>query len=309
VPTLTIKHITSYRYRRPVAFGEHKMMLCPLQSHDQSLLAAKLVITPTPTNVRRTHDAFGNRVDIARFARRAKELRFESTVRLDQSYTDIQDLDIEEFARTYPFVYRAEEMPDLVRFVERQSVNPDCHVERWTRKFLHENRPTDTREFLISLTNGINRTFKHVRRNEKGIQGPLQTLELGSGSCRDLAMLMIEAVRSLGMAARFVSGYLHIPDDDDEPYVGGGNTHAWAQVYLPGPGWVDFDPSNGIVGNRDLVRVAVVRDPCQAIPLHGTWTGFPSDYLGMNVEVAVTSGAAKSEKANTHLSRRMESGT
>jgi len=122
-------------------------------------------------------------------------------------------------------------------------------------------------------------------------------------------MLMIEAVRSLGMAARFVSGYLHIPDDDDEPYVGGGNTHAWAQVYLPGPGWVDFDPSNGIVGNRDLVRVAVVRDPCQAIPLHGTWTGFPSDYLGMNVEVAVTSGAAKSEKANTHLSRRMESGT
>ncbi|MFZ0245695.1 transglutaminase family protein [Candidatus Binatus sp.] len=309
MPTLTIKHITSYRYRRPVAFGEHKMMLCPLQSHDQSLLAAKLVITPTPTNVRRTHDAFGNRVDIARFARRAKELRFESTVRLDQSYTDIQDLDIEEFARTYPFVYRAEEMPDLVRFVERQSVNPDCHVERWTRKFLHENRPTDTREFLISLTNGINRTFKHVRRNEKGIQGPLQTLELGSGSCRDLAMLMIEAVRSLGMAARFVSGYLHIPDDDDEPYVGGGNTHAWAQVYLPGPGWVDFDPSNGIVGNRDLVRVAVVRDPCQAIPLHGTWTGFPSDYLGMNVEVAVTSGAAKSEKANTHLSRRMESGT
>ena len=309
MPTLTIKHITSYRYRRPVAFGEHKMMLCPLQSHDQSLLAAKLVITPTPTNVRRTHDAFGNRVDIARFARRAEELRFESTVRLDQSYTDIQDLDIEEFARTYPFVYRAEEMPDLVHFVERQSVDPDCHVERWTRKFLHENRPTDTREFLISLTNGINRTFKHVRRNEKGIQGPLQTLELGSGSCRDLAMLMIEAVRSLGMAARFVSGYLHIPDDDDEPYVGGGNTHAWAQVYLPGPGWVDFDPSNGIVGNRDLVRVAVVRDPRQAIPLHGTWTGFPSDYLGMNVEVAVTSGAAKSGKANTNLARRMESGT
>ncbi len=309
MPTLTIKHITSYRYRRPVAFGEHKMMLCPLQSHDQSLLAAKLVITPTPTKVRRTHDAFGNRVDIARFARRAKELRFESTVRLDQSYTDIQDLDIEEFARTYPFVYRAEEMPDLVHFVERQSVDPDCHVERWTRKFLHENRPTDTREFLISLTNGINRTFKHVRRNEKGIQGPLQTLELGSGSCRDIAMLMIEAVRSLGMAARFVSGYLHIPDDDDEPYVGGGNTHAWAQVYLPGPGWVDFDPSNGIVGNRDLVRVAVVRDPRQAIPLHGTWTGFRSDYLGMKVEVAVTSTPSNRKRANTNVAPRMKSGT
>ena len=307
--TLTIRHITTYRYKRPVAFGEHKMMLCPLQSHDQSLIAAQLVITPTPTNVRRTHDAFGNRVDIARFARRAKELRFESTVRLDQSYMDIQDLDIEEFARTYPFVYRAEETADLVHFVERQSIDPDCDVERWTRTFLRKDRPTDTRKFLIDLTYGIKRTFKHVRRDEKGVQDPLQTLQLGSGSCRDLAMLMIEAVRSLGMAARFVSGYLHVPDDDDEPYMGGGNTHAWAQVYLPGPGWVDFDPANGIVGNRDLVRVAVVRDPRQAIPLHGTWTGFPSDYLGMNVDVAVTSGAAKSEKANANFAPRMKSDT
>ena len=118
-------------------------------------------------------------------------------------------------------------------------------------------------------------------------------------------MLMIEAVRSLGMAARFVSGYLHIPDDGDEGYVGGGNTHAWAQVYLPGPGWVDFDPSSGIVGNRHLVRVAVVRDPRQAIPLHGTWTGFPSDYLEMDVKVVVTSDAAESEKANANFAPRM----
>src|SRR5208283_1250979 len=156
----------------------------PLQSHDQRLIAAKLVITPTPTQVRRRLDAFGNHVDIARFAGRAKELRFECTTRLDQSYTDIHDLDIEEFARTYPFTYRAEEMLDLVRFVERHSVDPDCHVGRWTRRFLRKDRPTETREFLINLTYGIERTFKHVRRDEKGIQTPLQTLELGSGSCR-----------------------------------------------------------------------------------------------------------------------------
>lgn len=309
MPRLIIKHVTTYRYKRPVAFGEHRMMLRPLESHDQSLIAAKLVITPRPANIRRKQDAFGNHVHIARFAGRARELRFDSTIRLRQSYTDIQDLHIEEFARTYPFVYGAEEMPDLARFVERQSVDPDCHVEQWTRTFLGKGRPTDTREFLIDLTYGIKRTFKHVHRDEKGVQAPLRTLELGSGSCRDLAMLMIEAVRSLGMAARFVSGYLHIPDDDNEPYVGGGNTHAWAQVYLPGPGWVDFDPSNGIVGNRDLVRVAVVRDPRHAIPLHGTWTGFPSDYLGMNVEVAVTSDAVESEKASANFAPRMKSGT
>jgi transglutaminase-like putative cysteine protease len=307
MPTLTIKHVTTYQYRQPVAFGEHWMMLHPLQSHDQSLIAARLVITPTPSHIRRKQDAFGNHVSIARFAGRARELRFDSTIRLDQSHTDVHDLHIEEFARTYPFSYGAQEMPDLVRFVERQSVDPDCQVERWTRTFLRKGRPTDTLEFLINLTQGINRTFKHVRRDEKGIQVPRRTLELGSGSCRDLATLMTEAVRSHGMAARFVSGYLHIPDDDD--CVGGGNTHAWAQVYLPGPGWVDFDPSNGIVGNRDLVRVAVVRDPRQAIPLHGTWTGFPSDYLGMNVEVSVTSDAAESEKANANLAPRMKPGT
>lgn len=296
MPTLTIKHVTSYQYRQPVAFGEHWMMLRPLESHDQRLIAAKLVITPTPTSTRRMQDAFGNHVDIARFAGRARELRFESTICLDQSYTNTHDLDIEEFARACPFIYSTEEMPDLARFVERQSVDPDCRVERWTRTFLRKDRPSDTREFLINLTYGIKRNFRHLRRDEKGIQTPLQTLELGSGSCRDLALLMIEAVRSLGMAARFVSGYLHIPNDDNERYAGGGNTHAWAQVYLPGPGWVDFDPSNGIVGNRDLVRVAVVRDPRQAIPLHGTWVGCPSDYLGMNVDVAVTYDAAESER-------------
>jgi transglutaminase-like putative cysteine protease len=309
MPTLTIKHITTYRYRQPVAFGEHRMMLRPRDSHDQSLIDARLLITPTPTNIRRARDAFDNHVDIARFAGRAKELRFDSTIRLDHSQADIHDLDIEEFARAYPFIYGAEDMPDLARFVERHSVDPDGHVERWARTFLRNGRPTNTLAFLIKLTYGIKRAFKHTRRDEKGIQDPLQTLALGSGSCRDFAMLMIEAVRSLGMAARFVSGYLHIPDNGGDGHVGAGNTHAWAQVYLPGPGWVDFDPSNGIIGNRDLVRVAVVYDPRQAVPLHGTWMGFPSDHLGMDVEVVVTSDAAKSEDANANFATRMKSGT
>ena len=129
MPALTIKHITTYQYRQPVAFGEHRMMLRPRDSPDQSLIDAKLVITPTPTNIRRTQDAFGNHVDIAHFAGRAKELRFDSSIRLDHSHADIHDLNIEEFARDYPFIYGAEEMPDLVRFVERQSVDPDCHVD------------------------------------------------------------------------------------------------------------------------------------------------------------------------------------
>ena len=108
---------------------------------------------------------------------------------------------------------------------------------------------------------------------------------MGQGSCRDLALLMMEAVRGLGLAARFVSGYVYVPDRDQDRHLGGGSTHAWCQVYLPGAGWVEFDPTNGIVGNRDLIRVAVARDPSQAIPISGTFYGTTTDEIGMSVEV------------------------
>jgi hypothetical protein len=124
-------------------------------------------------------------------------------------------------------------------------------------------------------------------RRERGSR-PRPDIAAGSGSCRDFAVLMREAVRSLGLAAHFVSGYLYVPEDRRGGRVGGGATHAWLRVYLPGAGWVEFDPTNGIVGNHDLIRVAVVRDPRQAVPVSGTWTGFPSDALGMTVEVEVT---------------------
>jgi transglutaminase-like putative cysteine protease len=127
-----------------------------------------------------------------------------------------------------------------------------------------------------------------MSREESGVQDPIKTLRTGSGSCRDFAVLMMEAVRSLGLAARFVTGYLYLPEDRRAERVGGGATHAWMEVYVPGAGWVEFDPTNGIIGNHDLIRVAVVRDPRQAVPISGTWTGSPSDDLGMTVEVEVT---------------------
>jgi len=301
---LTVRHITTYQYKQPVSFGEHRMMLRPRESHDQRLLESKLEITPKPTSLRWTQDVFGNHVAIARFASRAEALRFVSTSRLDHSPADIVDVDIEDFARTYPFVYGAEDMPDLVCFVERHSLDPGHQLDQWVRALLCKGGSTNTLALLVNLTRTIQQTFTYVARHEKGIQDPLLTLKIASGSCRDLAMLMIEAVRSLGMAARFVSGYLHVPDHNDDGNAGGGNTHARAQVYLPGPGWVDFDPASGIVGNRGLVRVAVVRDPRQAIPLHGTWTGLPSDNLGMSVEVNVTARRAGSDGFRADMERR-----
>src|SRR5262249_26665054 len=147
--------------------------------------------------------------------------------------------------------------------------------------------PTPTGRLLMTLTHGIKEGFTYTRRAEHGTQEPVATVRIGRGSCRDFALLMIESVRSLGFAARFVSGYLHVPSRDGPEYVGGGSTHAWCQVYLPGAGWVEFDPTNGIIGNRDLIRVAVARDPSQAVPLSGTYVGNSEDELGMKVEVSV----------------------
>jgi transglutaminase-like putative cysteine protease len=299
VMILAVRHITTYTYKKPVAFGEHRMILRPRECHDQKVLELKLEITPKPTNLRWTQDVFGNHVAIARFAGRARALRFESTARLDHFPTDIAGMEIENFARTYPFAYGAEDMPELAPFLERQC--SDGELVQWVRTFLCEGESTNTIALLVKLNRTIKETFGHVSRHEKGVQDPLLTLKLRRGSCRDLAALMIEAVRSLGMAARFVSGYLHLPDDDDRDDTGGddtggGNMHAWLQVYLPGPGWLDFDPASGIVGNRDLIRVAMVRVPSQAIPLQGTWIGLPTDYLEMTVEVKVT--AADAHEAN-----------
>jgi transglutaminase-like putative cysteine protease len=140
------------------------------------------------------------------------------------------------------------------------------------------------------MTQAIYAEFKYNKRLEMGVQTPQQTLELRGGTCRDYAVLMMDAVRCLGLAARFVSGYIYSPLAGASRLgrIGGGHTHAWVRVYLPACGWVEFDPTNGIVGNADLVRVAITRDPRQAVPLHGTWAGEAGDFLGMDVSVDVT---------------------
>jgi transglutaminase-like putative cysteine protease len=285
MPILTIRHMTIYHYKRAVSFGEHRMMLRPRDDDDQKVLESELDITPEPSQLTWTQDIFGNHVATARFADRASELRFESTIRVDQAPAGLRVADIEDFARTHPFAYAAEDGPGLARFTTPPSPYP--MLNRWAARFLREDGSADTCKLLVDMTRTIERTFKHVARYEKGTQDPIRTLDLGSGSCRDLAMLMIATLRSLGIAARFVSGYLHLADDDDDR-ITGGNTHAWVQVYLPGPGWVDFDPSSGMVGNHNLVRVAVVHEPGEATPLQGTWIGTASDHLAMKVAVRVT---------------------
>lgn len=287
---LAVRHVTTYDYRRPVAFGEHRMMFRPRDSYDQKLLSARLDISPEPARIRWIHDVFGNCVTIAEFDRdcKAEHLSFESNIRLEHTPANTPDFQIEDSARTYPFAYGADEMPDLKPFIARGYPDPDRAIYRWVRRFLRKGAPTDTGHLLMTLTYAIKEALVYERREEQGTWNPALTLKIGRGSCRDLALLMIEGLRSLGLAARFVSGYLYVPGADASSYRGGGATHAWCQVYLPGAGWVEFDPTNAIVGNRDLVRVAVARDPSQAVPLYGSFIGSPADSRGMSVAVRVS---------------------
>jgi transglutaminase-like putative cysteine protease len=289
MPLLTIHHKTEYRYTHPVAFGEHRIMLRPRDGHDLRVLSGILEIAPPPSSLRWIHDVFGNSVAIATFEARAQTLSFSSTATVEHSPADAFILTADEPAFFYPFLYDHEEFPDLVQFITPQYGDPDGNLAAWARTFLNGEGPTLTSDILTGMTHGIRKTFAYRKRHEQGTQHPLDTLQTGSGTCRDYALFMIEALRRLGFAARFVSGYLFIPGDRAHGYVGGGSTHAWVQVYLPNAGWIEFDPTNGIVGTRDLVRVAVARDPRQAIPLHGTYLGSPDAFVGMDVSINVVS--------------------
>ena len=282
----TVRHLTVYRYSEPVALGEHRMMFRPRESHDLRLLDARLEITPRPTRLRWLHDVFDNSIAIATFDGSTTELRFDSVVTLEHVEITLPDYPLEEYAHTYPFRYSDDELPNLARAVAPHY--PSEAVAQWVRQFLDPSGPVETMRLLRSITLAIKDELVYTRRSEKGIQSPQETLQRRRGSCRDFAVLMMEATRALGLAARFVSGYIFVPNVDSGSAVGGGATHAWMQVYLPGAGWVDFDPTNSLIGNRNLIRVAVAWDPRLVLPLWGTFFGSASSVLGMDVTVTVT---------------------
>jgi transglutaminase-like putative cysteine protease len=281
---LTVRHSTLYTYREPVGIGEHRMMFRPRASHDLRLISASLDITPKPATLRWLHDVFDNSVAVATFEGQTRELRFDSNVRLEHFETSLPEYPLEEYARTYPFRYSDEDFPNLTRALYRH--HPDERVLRWALKFLDASDTTGTMKLLRAMTHGIREQFIYTRRVEKGVQTPAETMAKKRGSCRDFALLMMEAARSLGIAARFVSGYIYVPSFSG--VTGGGSTHAWMQAYLPGAGWVDFDPTNSIVGNRNLIRVAVAWSPEHALPLWGTYDGSAEAFLDMEVTVSVT---------------------
>ena len=287
--TWSVRHLTTYRYARPVELGEHRLMLRPRDGHDQRLVRSELVIEPEPVRLRWLYDALDNCVALATFAGPTMALAVESRFTVDRTEDDSPGGEIDPRARHFPFSYLPDELPDVSRSIERLYVDPGGDLERWANQFVNAGGPTQTGNLLMTMTYAIKEGFAYERREEAGVQPPWVTLDRRKGSCRDFAVLMMEAARALGVAARLVSGYIYSPSGAGEPErLGGGATHAWVQVYLPGAGWIEFDPTNGLIGGKDLIRVAVARVPSQAAPLTGTYYGSLEDELGMEVAVAVT---------------------
>jgi len=283
MPVVSIRHVTTYRYRRPVGFGEHRMMLRPLDSFDQRVIACDLTITPEAATRRQVHHVSGATVDVARFAGRSEVLSVECLSRVEHTPSLDFELETPWTPDASHGPYDAYETDGLALATTPQHPGAG-EVSAWARRFLL--RPGEVRASMVlaELTAAIRADFAYSLRLRGAPRTPQETLETRQGSCRDFAVLLMEAARSLGLASRFVTGYVYSTAPGARR-AGGGHTHAWAQVYVPGCGWTDFDPTNGIIGNADLIRVAAVDQPRLAVPLYGTWDGEAADFMGMDVTV------------------------
>lgn len=287
MPRLIVDHRTTYRYRRPVVFGPHRLMVRPRDGHDLRVVESALTLSP-PAEVRWSYDVFGNSIATAHYASPATVLNVVSHLVLDRFPDPQPSREIADAARTYPFSYSDDDRTDLGALCRPQWTDPDRRLARWTADFV-AGRPTDTLALLGDINAGISAWVFYQSRDDEGTQTPLETLDRGWGSCRDLAVLLMEAVRHLGFGARIVSGYHagHIPG---VPLGTPAATHAWVEIFVPGPGWIAFDPTNRTVGDADLLPIARARSIHQVVPVAGSFTGVPNDFLGLDVAVTVRPG-------------------
>ena len=289
-----ITHTTVYRYRQPVTFGEHRVMFRPRDSHDLRVLSTNLDISPM-ASVRMIQDPLSNSVALVQPLEPSDTLEIVCNFGIEHANSNNLELPLSPSAELFPFTYTLEERYDLEHYLRPYHDDPEGELTAWARQFIRTDGPTGSRDLLVAMNQAIRDNFTYLSRDEEGTQSPQETVRKGSGSCRDFALLMMEAARRLGFATRFVSGYLYDPALDSASggaggmltTVGAGSTHAWLQVYLPGAGWVPFDPTNNLLGGYQLIRVGVARDPSQAAPISGSWFGETGDYLGMSVNVAV----------------------
>ncbi len=260
-------------------------MLRPRETRDLSLTSFDLQISPE-ARIDWSHDVAGNSVATAQFDAATETLSIRSRARVDLRAPVWPVFPIAADAAFYPFQYTIDDRTDLGALAVPEYADDAGRLSRWAEGFVM-GRPTDTLSLLKDISNGVTGQILYQSRETEGTQGPLETLDKGWGSCRDFAVLFAEAVRTLGFGARIVSGYLFNPSGNEFGSADAGSTHAWVEVFVPGAGWISFDPTNRSVGSINLIPVAVARRIEQVASVSGSFQGKSSDVLSMNVRVEV----------------------
>ncbi|MBS8273593.1 transglutaminase family protein [Thalassospira tepidiphila] len=284
--SLELIHSTIYRYRRPVLLGPHKLMLRPREVRDIRLVSFDVTMNPQ-TELIWTHDVADNAIATANFKEKTDYLEIVSRSRIEMNTTRWPVFAISASACNFPFSYSDDEWIDLGALTAQHYPDQNGQLSEWVNSFIF-SRPTDTLSLLKDISAGIAQRTTYQIRESEGTQTPLETLDKQEGSCRDFAVLFVAAARCLGLGARVVSGYLVNTDGLLSGSDGSGSTHAWAEVFLPGAGWVAFDPTNRSIGSGNLISVAVVREMSQAVPVSGQFIGDKDDLLEMSVAVRIT---------------------
>lgn len=277
---IRITHVTEYHYHAPVTFGPHRALLRPREGHDLHIASSRLEIEPK-ANVRWLRDVYGNSIAVITFTEPAQKLSLFSEVNVDLYDDTPIDCVIDPIAQSYPFQYAANEQVEIIPYRLPSYPHDGPAVQKWLLDLYSPGQLINTSELLNKLNTRIYKAFPYIAREDPGVQLPCQTLALGTGSCRDYAVFMMEAARHWGFASRFVTGYIQMGE------VQHGATHAWTEIYIPGAGWRGFDPTNNKLAGTEHVSVAVAREQDKALPLSGSWEG-PSDaWDRMEVSVQV----------------------
>ncbi len=277
---IRITHVTEYHYHAPVTFGTHRALLRPREGHDLHIESARLRIEPD-ANVRWLRDVYGNSIAIITFTEPAPMLRLFSEVNVDLYDDTPIDCVIDPIAHSYPFQYAANEQVEIFPYRLSSYPHDGPALQEWLLPLYRPGDLIDTFELLNRLNTRIFEVFRYVHREEPGVQLPCRTLALGTGSCRDYAVFMMECARHWGFGARFVTGYIQMAEGQH------GATHAWTEIYIPGAGWRGFDPTNNKTSGTEHVAVAVAREHEQACPVSGTWSGPGDAWNRMDVSVQV----------------------
>lgn len=294
---LHIQHVTTYRYQHAVGLGQHTLMLRPRQSRDVHVLSSVLSVSPS-ASIAWSEDVSGNAVASVSFAAMAERLTIECRSEIELGAVARPVFEIVHSAASYPFRYSDDEWTALGALTVLTYPDPDRRLAQWARSFVRGD-PTDTLSLLKDVCAGIGNAIRYQSRDDEGTQSACETLNRGWGTCRDFAALFVDAVRSLGFGARIVSGYLFDPGSSATGVSEAGNTHAWAEVFIPGAGWIAFDPTNGGVGGYNLVPVAVARSIHQVMPVTGSLTSVSSGPAEMRVEVSIRESVIENRQPAT----------